>query len=216
LLILERKKPSFEEMGNSNKKPEPPPPTVKELVKEFNKSIRKMRNEFTRTTNQLKMNNTKIQNEIKRMLQRNEPRENIRIVARGLSRNTNHIGKYQKLDAQLADVQFQLQNIATTDTMINVMKEMTKILKINEGNLDMKNIQKTMGEFMMQMEKQEIISEQIQDVMDEDGMEVDSDEATDGIINEIEAQIKGGGGGQKEVKKEENLSEFEAQLNNLK
>jgi len=38
------------------------------------------------------------------------------------------------------------------------MKEMTKILKINEGNLDMKNIQKTMGEFMMQMEKQEIIN----------------------------------------------------------
>ena len=52
----------------------------------------------------------------------------------------------------------RLQNIATTDTMVNVMKEMTKILKINEGNLDMKNIQKTMGEFMMQMEKQEIIS----------------------------------------------------------
>ena len=52
----------------------------------------------------------------------------------------------------------RLQNIATTDTMVNVMKEMTKILKINESNLDMKNIQKTMGEFMMQMEKQEIIS----------------------------------------------------------
>jgi len=55
----------------------------------------------------------------------------------------------------------RLQNIATTDTMVNVMKEMTKILKINEGNLDMKNIQKTMGEFMMQMEKQEIISGKI-------------------------------------------------------
>jgi len=42
--------------------------------------------------------------------------------------------------------------------MVNVMKEMTKILKVNEGNLDMKNMQKTMGEFMMAMEKQEIIS----------------------------------------------------------
>lgn len=36
-----------------------------------------MRNEFTRTQNQLKMNNTKVQNEIKRMLQRNEPRVQI-------------------------------------------------------------------------------------------------------------------------------------------
>jgi len=48
--------------------------------------------------------------------------------------------------------------MATTDTMVNVMKEMTKVLKMNEKNVDMKNIQKTMGEFMMAMEKQEIIS----------------------------------------------------------
>ena len=99
------------------------------------------------------------------------------------------------------------------------MKEMTKILKDNEGNLDMKNMQKTMGEFMMAMEKQEIISgmkyflfwnfislfkEQIQDVMDEDGVDVESDEETDKIINQIEAQSNGGGGGGlKEVKKDE-------------
>jgi len=204
-------------MGNSNKKPEPPPPTVKELVKEFQKSIRKMRSEFTRTMNQLKMNNTKITNEIKKMLAKNEPRANIRIVAAGLARNNSHLAKYQRLDAQLADVAFQLNNIATTDTMVNVMKEMTKILKVNEGNLDMKNMQKTMGEFMMAMERQEVISEQIQDVMDEDGVDVESDEETDKIINEIESQANGGGGGgQKEVKKDEGLNEFEAQLNGLK
>ncbi len=38
------------------------------------------------------------------------------------------------------------------------MKEMTKVLKVSEGSLDMKTMQKTMGEFMMAMEKQEIIS----------------------------------------------------------
>jgi len=46
--------------------------------------------------------------------------------------------------------------------------------------------------------------------MDEDGVDVERDEATDQIINEIEAQTKGGGGGLKEVKKEEvnNLDKF--------
>ena len=38
--------------------------------------------------------------------------------------------------------------------------------------------------------------------MDEDGIDVESDEETDKIINEIEAQTRGGGG-QKEMKKEE-------------
>jgi hypothetical protein len=42
--------------------------------------------------------------------------------------------------------------------MVGVMKEMTKILKMNETNLDMKNVQKTMQQFMLQMEKQEMMS----------------------------------------------------------
>jgi hypothetical protein len=42
--------------------------------------------------------------------------------------------------------------------MVGVMKEMTKILKMNETNLDMKNVQKTMQQFMIQMEKQELMS----------------------------------------------------------
>lgn len=110
-----------------------------------------------------------------------------------------------------------MQNIATTDTMINVMKDMTKILKLNEKNFDMKNINKTMGEFMMQMEKQEMMSgiktnlfccvnfsiEQINDIMDEDAAEIESDEETDKIINELEVQVRGGGGGTKEIKKDD-------------
>jgi len=105
--------------------------------------------------------------------------------------------------------------------MINVMKEMTKILKLNETNLDTKNISKTMQEFMMQMEKQEMMSgkraysgldivEQIQEIMDDDDMDTDSDEATERIINEMEAQANGGhgGGGNKEVNKEDNVFFF--------
>ena len=48
-----------------------------------------------------------------------------------------------------------------------------------------------------------IFQEQISDIMDEDSAEVESDETTDKIINEIEAQIGGGKGGQKEVQKQD-------------
>mmetsp|Transcript_49504 Transcript_49504/g.68758 ORF Transcript_49504/g.68758 Transcript_49504/m.68758 type:complete len:120 (-) Transcript_49504:21-380(-) len=119
------------------------------------------------------------------MLEKNEPRTNIRIIAKGLTRNNNHLTKYTRLDAQLADVQFQLNNIATTDTMMNVMKDVTKILKLNEKNMDAKDVQKTMANFMMQMEKQEMMQEQISDIMEDGDEDVDSDEATDRVINEI-------------------------------
>jgi hypothetical protein len=38
------------------------------------------------------------------------------------------------------------------------MKDVTNILKMNEANLDPKDIAKTMNTFMMQMEKQEMMS----------------------------------------------------------
>jgi hypothetical protein len=45
--------------------------------------------------------------------------------------------------------------------MVNVMKDMTKILKLNEKNFNMQDLTKTMQQFMMQMEKQEIMSGKI-------------------------------------------------------
>jgi len=51
-----------------------------------------------------------------------------------------------------------------------------------------------------------LLEEQIQDVMDEDGVDVESDEETDKIINEIEVQVRGGGGGQKEVQKQQDVN----------
>jgi hypothetical protein len=73
-------------MGNKPEKPQPPPPTVKgtfsfptilihlEMVKDFNKQIGKMRREFQRTINTLKSQNSKIEREIKTMLNKKEPR----------------------------------------------------------------------------------------------------------------------------------------------
>lgn len=40
---------------------------------------------------------------------------------------------------------------------MNVMKDVTKILKLNEANMDPRDVQKTMASFMMQMEKQEML-----------------------------------------------------------
>lgn len=81
------------------------------------------------------------------MLKKGEPRTNIRIVAAGLAKNNNHIKRYGRLDAQLDNCMFQLNQAATTETLVGVMKNMTKIFKTNQDNFDVKDIQKTVMQF---------------------------------------------------------------------
>ena len=57
------------------------------------------------------------------------------------------------------------------------MTNMNKIFNMNAGTLDVKNIQKTTMEFQMQMEKQDMISEQMNDAMDMDDEDEMDDEA---------------------------------------
>jgi len=51
--------------------------------------------------------------------------------------------------------------------------------------MNIKDIQKTMAEFMKQQEKQELMNEQINDIMADDDMDVSDDTEVDKIIDEI-------------------------------
>lgn len=204
-------------MGQKQPKPEPPKPepTVKELVKEFTKGINKNIREFDRTTNELKFNNNKIRNELKRMAKNNESRANMRIVAKGLAQNNNYLKKYALLKAQLQNITFQLQSIQVNDTMVNVMKQMTSIMQKGEKNFDLKTMQKTMQEFMMQMEKQGIMSEQINDMM-ADGDDMEDDNADlDRIIDQVESEGKGGQKIEAVNKDDSELDRIEEQIKKL-
>ena len=76
------------------------------------------------------------------MLEKGEPRTNIRIVAQGLVKNQNFIKRYERLDAKLGNCIFMLQQVSSTETLTNVMKEMGKIFKTSE-NFNPKEVQKT-------------------------------------------------------------------------
>ena len=63
---------------------------------------------------------------------------------------------------------------------------------MNAQNFDIKDIQKTTMQFQMQMEKQDLIAEQMNEAMDMDD-EDELDEEAEKIIQDIE--FKAGGGG---------------------
>ena len=68
---------------------------------------------------------------------------------------------------------------------------------MNQENFNIKDIQKTAMQFQMQMEKQDLIAEQMNEAMDMDGDEDELDEEAEKVIQDLE--FKSGGGGNKQT-----------------
>lgn len=83
------------------------------MVKEFSKTINKQRREFQREIYKLEANERKMKADLDRMVKKNEPMASKRIIAQNILRNQRFSKRYQKLDVQLQDVEFQYRCIPT-------------------------------------------------------------------------------------------------------
>jgi hypothetical protein len=77
------------------------------MVKEFSKTIGRQRREFQREIFKLEANDRKMKADLERMVKKKEPMASKRIIAQNILRNQRFIQRYQKLDVQLQDVEFQ-------------------------------------------------------------------------------------------------------------
>eukprot|EP01015_Nassula_variabilis_P035463 TRINITY_DN8916_c0_g1_i1.p2 TRINITY_DN8916_c0_g1~~TRINITY_DN8916_c0_g1_i1.p2 ORF type:complete len:102 (-),score=36.12 TRINITY_DN8916_c0_g1_i1:5-310(-) len=73
------------------------------------------------------MGNNKIRFDIKKMVEKKEPRSTVRIVAQQILKNNQLVKKYQRLDAQLSGALYQLNSAATTDALVGIMKDVSQI-----------------------------------------------------------------------------------------
>lgn len=75
-------------MGNSTPPPPPQPPkTVKELVKEFSRSINKLKREFNREIMRMEMAAKKMRADLEKSIKNKEPRSTQRMIAAQLLKN---------------------------------------------------------------------------------------------------------------------------------
>ncbi|CAD8059855.1 unnamed protein product [Paramecium sonneborni] len=186
-------------MGNKPPPPPQPPKTVKEMVKEFSRTIRKLQRDFNREIMRMEMQSKKLKTDLEKAIKAKEPKATQRMFAANLLRNQQYIQKYQRLDAQMNDVMFQLNSAATTETLVQVMTGMSKMMKQANSAIDVKNVQQAIEMFSIESEKQNFLQEQIGEIMNEEADEY-NDENADKYIQEVESKLAGagtGGGGQK-------------------
>ena len=155
--------------------------------------------------------------DLDRMVKKGEPMASKRIIAQNILRNQRFSKRYQKLDVQLQDVEFQLKTVATTDTLVQVMRSMSDMMGKANKNMNINSIEQALTVFQTEMERGNIMAEQIEDVMNTGEEEID-DEAADQLIGQLElANVGGKGGGQAEINPGVNeLDNFEARINAIK
>ena len=205
-------------MGSDNSKPAPPPKTAKQLKKEMSRSINKMIREFSRDKNKLKMECTRMQRELEKMVKNGEPKASQKIIAQNILRNRQFVGKYDMMEAKMKGVKLQVAQVSTTEAMVGIMKGMGDILGKATAQVDMGNIQNVIQDFNYKMEQQEGINEMLDDAFDADEDEIE-DDAVDDLLDNVTNKINGGkgGGGMKNTNQEEtNTDDFSKMIDDLK
>lgn len=87
---------------------------IVEQVKENVKEIEKMRRQFARESYKLKSTDKQLNKELKKMIDKKEPavifqliQQRKKQIAQNILKNQRFIAKYQQLDGQLQNTQFQ-------------------------------------------------------------------------------------------------------------
>ena len=188
-------------MGGEDSKPPPPPPTeppktVKEMTKEAKKGLDQMIREFKRETFRLELDSKKLKKDQEKAVKKGEPQTTQRIYAQNYLKKQAMINKYKGLEAKIEGVKISLANIATTQALVDCMGNMSDIMGKTAKNIDINNIQTVITNFNTQYEKQNIISEMVEDAMDVED-DIGDDTAADELIDNVAAE--------KGVKKQGNL-----------
>merc|ERR1711879_712571 len=113
----------------------------------------------------------KIKKDLEKMVKKGESKNSQRIMAQNYLKKQQMVNKYKALEAKIEGVKISLANITTSQALVDTMQSMGKLMKNTAAKIDVNNIQKVIGDFNLQFEKQQIISEMVGDAMDMDGDE---------------------------------------------
>lgn len=147
-------------------------------------------------------------------------------MAKDLVRTRNHVTKFYRMKAQMQAVSLRLQTLKSTAEMTKAMSGVTKAIVSMNKRMDMKSMQNVLREFAKQNEmmdmKEEMMSDMIDDAMEEEDDEIEEESLVSQIFDEIGLDLTGkikdtpSGMSIGATEVEEEDTELQARLENLK
>ncbi|XP_780405.1 charged multivesicular body protein 2a [Strongylocentrotus purpuratus] len=161
-----------------------PEQMLKQNQRALNRTIRELDREKTRMEQQEK----KVIAEIKKMAKQGQM-DAVKIMAKDLVRTRNFIKRFILMKANIQAVSLKVQTLRSQNAMANAMKGVSKALKTMNTKMKLPQIQKIMMEFERESEimdmKEEMMNDAIDDVMEGDDDEEESDVIVSQVLDEL-------------------------------
>ncbi|KAI9306515.1 Snf7-domain-containing protein [Cunninghamella echinulata] len=162
--------------------------TPAEMLRQHQRSITKAQRELDRERERLERQEKKLILDIKKSAKANQMSA-CKVMAKDLVRTRRYIQKFYQMKTQLQAVGLRIQTLRSNQQMAEAMRGATKAMSSMNRQMNLPQIQKIMMEFEKESElmdmKDEMMGDAIDDVMEEEDDETESEEIVNKVLDEI-------------------------------
>lgn len=158
--------------------------TPAEMLRENQRALNKAMRELDREKARLEAEEKKVIAEIKKMAKMNQM-DSVRVMAKQLVRTRNYCKKFTMMKATIQTVSLKIATLKSQDSMATAMKGVTLAMKKMNSRMNLPQIQKIMMDFEKQSAIMDMKEEMLDDAVDDSMGDVDDQEESEGIVNQI-------------------------------
>uniref|UniRef100_A0A1B6FYK0 Charged multivesicular body protein 2a n=1 Tax=Cuerna arida TaxID=1464854 RepID=A0A1B6FYK0_9HEMI len=166
--------------------------TPEEMLRKNQRALNKAIRDLDRERQRMEQQEKKIIADIKKMAKEGQM-DAVKIMARDLVRTRRYEKKFMMMKANIQAVSLKIQTLRSQNAMAQAMKGVTKAMQNMNRQLNLPQIQRILQEFEKQSEimdmKEEIMNDAIDDAMEDEGDEEESDAVVAQVLDELGLQL---------------------------
>jgi len=166
--------------------------TPDEILRKNQRALNRAMRDLDREKMKMEQQEKKIIADIKKLAKEGQI-DAVKIMALDLVRTRRYTKKFMLMKANIQAVSLKIQTLKSQNTMAEAMKGVTKAMANMNRQLNLPQIQKILHEFEKQSEimdmKEEMINEHIDDAMEDEGDEEESDAIVGQVLDELGLQL---------------------------
>lgn len=167
--------------------------TPDEMLRKNQRALNRAMRDLDRERMRMEQQEKKIIADIKKLAKDGHQMEAVKIMAKDLVRTRRYVKKFMLMKANIQAVSLKIQTLKSQNTMAQAMKGVTKAMQSMNKQLNLPQIQKILQEFEKQSEimdmKEEIMNDAIDDAMEDEGDEEESDAIVSQVLDELGLQL---------------------------
>ncbi|KPI98311.1 Charged multivesicular body protein 2a [Papilio xuthus] len=166
--------------------------TPEEMLRKNQRALNKAMRDLDRERLKMEQQEKKVIADIKK-LAKDGQMDAVKIMAKDLVRTRRYVRKFMLMKANIQAVALKIQTLKSQSTMAQAMRGVTRAMATMNRQLNMPQIQRILQEFEKQSEimdmKEEMMNDSIDDAMEADDDEDESDAVVAQIMDELGLQV---------------------------